>query len=408
LTYEQAQAKLRENGQLHLLKYYDELSELSKEKLLAQIDSVPFSFDDVGTVDDDIEPIEAVSLAEIAENRETYEKIGLEAIKRGEIGAVLLAGGQGTRLGCDTAKGLVDIGITRPLYIFECLFNNLIEVVKKAGVFIPFYIMTSVINDTQTRTFLNEKNYFGYNPEYVKFFVQSSFPATDFNGKILLKSKDSLALSPNGNGGWFESMNNAGLDKDLEENNIKWLNCFAVDNVCQRIADPVFIGAVLGGKSPDGRPFDSGAKVVRKSNPAERVGVLCKRDGKPAVAEYYELSDEQMNARRPDGTLKWDNALTLNYLFALQSLKNLRGVSLPVHKVKKKIKCLDDSGNPISPEIENGYKYEILILDMVHEMNNCLPFEVLREYEFAPIKNKEGVDSIETARELLKKNGVKL
>ena len=180
------------------------------------------------------------------------------------------------------------------------------------------------------------------------------------------------------------------------------VNAFAVDNVLQRIADPCFIGAVLTGN------YVCGAKVVRKADPEEQVGVLCLEDGKPSIIEYYEMSHEMNYARDEKGNYLYCFGVILNYLFRLDRLEAIAGDHMPVHVVEKKIPYIDPDGTPHKPESPNGYKFETLILDMVHMMDNCLAYEVVREHEFAPVKNKTGVDSVDTARELLAKNGVTL
>ncbi|EID83953.1 UDP-glucose pyrophosphorylase [Treponema sp. JC4] len=226
--------------------------------------------------------------------------------------------------------------------------------------------------------------------------------AVDYNGKLLLEEKGRLATSPNGNGGWFTSMVKAGLDKDLHQKNIKWINIFAVDNVLQRIADPAFIGATIHGN------YQSASKVVRKVEPMEKMGLLCLEDGKPSIVEYYEMSKEMAEARAPDGSLEYKYGVILNYLFALDKLEDIVNNQLTVHVVEKKIPFIDENGQLVSPTQPNGYKFELLVLDMIHMMENNLAYEVVREKEFAPIKNLHGVDSVGSARELLMGNGVRL
>ena len=197
-------------------------------------------------------------------------------------------------------------------------------------------------------------------------------------------------------------MKNTGMLKIVEKAGIQWLNVFAVDNVLQRIADPVFLGATIE------KNCVVGAKVVRKNAPDEKVGVMCLEDGKPSIVEYYELTDELMNAKDENGDPAYNFGVILNYLFRKEDLDNMLEKKLPLHVVEKKISCLDAVGQPVSPEAPNGYKYESLVLDMIHQMDSCLPFEVLRNREFAPIKNKTGIDSVESARSLLKENGIEL
>ncbi len=345
-------------------------------------------------------PLGAMELPEIEQKKAQFKEVGLEAIRAGKVGAILLAGGQGTRLGFDKAKGMFNIGETKELYIFEQLVRNLQKVTEEAGCFVPLYVMTSEKNDAQTREFFAEHDFFGYDRNYVKFFVQAMAPACDFDGNFLIEAEDSLAMSPNGNGGWFESLMRAGLDTDIKEKGVEWLNVFAVDNVLQQIADPVFVGATILSQCV------SGAKVVRKADPHERVGALCLEDGRPSIIEYYELTDEMAEATNENGSLLYGFGVILNYLFRVDKLMECQSKKLPLHVVEKKVPYVDLEGNTVKPTEPNAYKFETLILDMIYMMDDCLSFEVEREKEFAPVKNATGVDSVDTARALLKKNGV--
>ena len=347
-------------------------------------------------------PLGAMELSEIEANKDKYTAVGIDAIKHCKVGAILLAGGQGTRLGFDKAKGMYNIGETKELYIFEQLIANLKKVTSAADAWVPLYIMTSEKNDEQTREFFREHDFFGYNPDYVKFFVQEMVPAVDFDGNVLVEGEDSLAMSPNGNGGWFKSLIKAGYDADIKEKGVEWLNVFAVDNVLQQIADPVFVGATIESGCV------SGAKVVRKVDPYERVGAMCLEDGKPSIVEYYELTPEMAEARDEKGTLLYGFGVILNYLFRVDKLLEIAEKSLPLHVVEKKVPYIDENGVAVKPETPNAYKFETLILDMVYMMDNCLSFEVDREKEFAPVKNATGTDSVESARALLKKNGIQI
>lgn len=401
-------AVLKEHGQEHIYEAYEKLDAAGKEKLAAQVEKIDWSMvamaghEELAQQRGKLEPLSALEVSEIEANKAKYEQIGIDAIKASKVGAVLLAGGQGTRLGSDGPKGKYNIGITKDVYIFERLIRNLLDVTDKAGCFVPLYIMTSDKNNDETIAFFEEKNYFGYPKDFVKFFKQEMAPSVDFDGKLYMESADSLSLSPNGNGGWFYSMAVTGVLKDVKERGIEWLNIFAVDNVLQRIADPVFVGATLD----SGRV--SGAKVVRKADPNEKVGVLCLEDGRPSIVEYYEMTEEIINSREANGELSYNFGVILNYLFRVDKLEEIMNAKMPVHVVEKKIPYMDKEGNYIKPETPNGYKFELLVLDMIHLLDNCLSFEVVRDYEFAPIKNKTGVDSVESAQALLQKNGVEL
>lgn len=409
MTYNEAKACLEKYGQEHILKYYDELSEQEKDSLLSQIELIDFSV--LESLDADknssnkrgiFEPLGAVTINDIAANSETYEKTGIEAIKNTKVAAVLLAGGQGTRLGFDKPKGMYNIGVSRELYIFECLISNLMEVVKKTGTWIPLYIMTSEKNNADTVEFFEKMGYFGYNSEFVRFFIQDMAPSVDYEGKIYMEDKGTISLSPNGNGGWFSSLVRAGIMDDIRAKGVEWLNVFGVDNVLQRIADPMFIGAVIESG------MQSGSKVVSKAAPDERVGVICLEDGKPSIVEYYEMDEEMRTLTDENGNLAYRFGVILNYLFNVDKLVEINNQKLSVHIVEKKIPYINENGEKVNPEKPNGYKFEKLILDMIHMLDSGLPYEVVRNQEFAPVKNATGVDSAESARELLRENGVTL
>lgn len=408
MTYEEAKSKLEKAGQEQLLAWYDNLSEEGKKCLLHQIDELDLELlelldqENAATEKGALAPLGALTIEEIKSKQTSYEKTGVEALKRHKVGAVLLAGGQGTRLGLDKPKGMLNVGLHKELYLFEQLVRNMMDVVNQAGEWIPLFIMTSEKNNHDTIEFFKEKNYFGYKEEYVYFFVQQMAPSVSYDGKIYLEEKDRISTSPNGNGGWFISLVNAGLLETIAKLGVEWLNVFAVDNVLQKIADPVFVGAVLESGSV------CGAKVVAKADPNERVGVLCLEDGKPSIVEYYEMTDEIIHSRDKDGKLLYNYGVILNYLFRVDVLKKMLSEHLPTHIVEKKIPYMDENGKYVKPQEPNGYKFETLVLDMIHMMDNCLSFEVVREKEFAPIKNATGVDSLESARILMTKNGIEI
>ena len=409
MNYEAAYQKVKEFGQEHILKYYEELTEAEQAALLSQIEKTDFSVltqiesAQAGAAErGKIQPIYVMKVDEIKEKEARFKEIGVEALKAGKIGAVLLAGGMGTRLGSDDPKGMYDIGLTKTLYIFECLVNNMMAVVNEVGAWFPLYIMTSERNNESTVRFLEEKNFFGYNKDYVHFFTQEMAPASDYTGKAYMEEKGRIATSPNGNGGWFSSMERCGILDKVHESGVEYLNVFGVDNVLQKIYDPYFVGAVIDEK------VAVGAKVISKNAPDERIGVMCLEDGRPSIIEYYELTDELMNAKDEKGKPAYEFGVILNYLFEVKALEEIAAKKLPLHTVEKKINYLDEEGNLVKPEEPNGYKYENLILDMIQMLDTCLPYEVIRESEFAPIKNKTGIDSVESARELLKLNNVEL
>lgn len=409
MNYNQALEVVRNYNQEHLLKYYDELDAQGQEKLLKQIENLNWSLlnllEDRKSTEDSrgyLEPLGALEVDEIEANKAHFEEVGIDALKAGKVGAILLAGGQGTRLGFDKPKGTFCVGVNKELYIFECLINNLMDVVRKAEAWVPLYIMTSDKNNDDTIAFFKEHDYFGYNPDFVHFFKQEMAPSVGYDGKIYMESKDSISLSPNGNGGWFLSLQKAGFVEQMKEQGVEWLTVFAVDNVLQRINNPEFLGAVIDSKA------QCGAKVVRKAAPDERIGVLCLEDGKPSIVEYYEMTYDMVHLKDERGNLLYNFGVILNYMFRIDALEEISKNVMPYHIVEKKIPHLDVDGNLVKPEKPNGYKFEVLVLDMIHLMDSCCSYEVVREKEFAPIKNLHGVDSVDTARELLRKNGVEL
>lgn len=408
MNFEEAKKKLEKYGQLHVLSYYDELTADEKQELLQQIEETDFSViryaatPHGGQKRGKITPLGAMEISEIEKKREHFEKIGLEALRAQKIGAVLLAGGMGTRLGSDDPKCMYNIGLTKPVYIMQRLIENLMDVVNACGVPVPLFIMTSDKNHDKTVKFMEEMDYFGYDKEMVRFFKQDMAPAVDYDGKVYMESRSRIATSPNGNGGWFLSMMNSGVLDRAKELGVEWLNIFAVDNVLQRIADPCFVGATLESGC------STGAKVVRKVTPEEKVGALCLEDGRPSIVEYYDMTPELLEARDEKGEPAYNFGVILNYLFREKDLERIVNDELPVHVVEKKIPYMNREGVKVKPEEPNGYKFEQLAVDLVRELDTCLPYEVLREREFAPIKNKTGVDSVESARKLCLENGIEL
>ncbi|MBR1873911.1 MAG: UDPGP type 1 family protein [Eubacterium sp.] len=406
MTKEEAIEKLGRYGQEHALRFYDELDEDKQRLLLDQIEDTDLEvlthYKEKNAARGEFSPIKTMQLDEIEARRDELKAAGVKTIREGKVAALLLAGGMGTRLGSDAPKGTYNIGLTRDVFIFQRIVENLLDAVNETGYPIRLFVMTSDKNNDATIAFFKEHDYFGYPADRVTFFKQDMAPACDYDGKVYMEERYRLATSPNGNAGWYVSMKKAGLDRIIYDEGIEWINVFAVDNVLQRIADPVFVGAsVIEG-------VDVGAKVVRKAAPDEKVGVMCLEDGRPSIVEYYELSEEMAQAKDDRGEPAYNFGVILNYLFSVKALDEIVGRSLMLHVVEKKIPYINDDGEYVKPEEPNGYKFEQLVLDMIHMMDSCLPFEVDREREFAPIKNPTGVDSVESARQLCKLNGIEL
>ena len=342
MNYENARKKLEKYGQLHVLDYYDELTEEQKKALLKQIDETDFSVIRYAAkphgsqVRGKITPLGAMEIPEIEKNKEHFTEVGLKALREQKIGAVLLAGGMGTRLGSDDPKCMYDIGITKPVYIMQRLIENLMDVVREAGVPVPLFIMTSDKNHEKTVGFMEEMDYFGYDKDMVRFFKQDMAPAVDYNGKVYMEEKYRIATSPNGNGGWFLSMMNSGVLERAKELGVEWLNIFAVDNVLQRISDPCFVGATLESGCA------TGAKVVRKVTPDEKVGALCLEDGRPSIVEYYDMTPELLEAKDENGNPAFNFGVILNYLFREKDLERIVNDALPLRSRTRRASILSN------------------------------------------------------------------
>lgn len=401
---------LTREGQTQLLRFEKDLTKAQKAHLEEQIRNIDFDMihqacagASRGGERDLLSPLPTMTIEKIREKKDQYRMVGESALLQGKVAAVLLAGGQGTRLGIKGPKGTLNVGVHQELYLFEILIRNMERNLEGLRTRMHLYIMTSQINHEDTVAFFKAHHYFGYPESYIHFFKQSMSPALDLNGKILLSEKDSLCLAPNGNGGWFRSLQRQGYVEDMKESGIEWLNVFSVDNVLQNIGDPVFIGAAIVENKK------AAAKVIAKVSPEEKVGAVCYRNGRPSVVEYSELTDDMRYAKDPEGNYLYHFGVTLNYLFHLKETEECAKSSLPVHKALKKIECLGENGEKIVPQEPNAYKLEYFIFDILEYFPSILSFEVVREDEFAPIKNAEGVDSLESARKLYEdKMGIKL
>ena len=392
--------QVRKEGQAQLLRWYPSLSPAEKKQLLADIDRLDFEMIRAAAKpfvpnEGEISPIAVTRLEEINEKREAYRELGIKALSEGKLAAVLLAGGQGTRLGFDHAKGCYNVALSGSLFLFQILIENLKDNVALCGRPVPLYIMTSDLNYDETVGFFREKAFFGYPEDCVHFFRQDMAPSLTADGKVMLEEKYHISYTPNGNGGWFSSLKRAGLLEQMKAEGVEWLNVFSVDNVLQQIADPVFLGAVLADGSY------CGAKVIAKATPEEKIGAICLRGGRTTVVEYSELSEEMRYAKDEAGNFLYHYGVTLNYLFHLQETEKRAGEALPLHKAFKKIRCLNEKGESVLPETPNGYKIETFIFDILECYPKVTVFEVSRKDEFAPIKNASGTDSPESARELL-------
>ncbi|MCQ2060501.1 MAG: UDPGP type 1 family protein [Fibrobacter sp.] len=316
-----------------------------------------------------------------------WKETGEVVLGKGQVAAFLVAGGQGSRLGFEGPKGMFDIGLPSHKSLFQLQAERIKNLGAQVGHPIPWCIMTSPLNHKATVNFFEENAFFGMDRDDIRFFEQGTICALDPNGKAVLESEDHLALVPDGNGGCFRALAQSGTLAWLVEKGIRYLFLYSVDNALCRICDPAFIGALAA----DGHAI-SASKVVHKAGPQERVGIFAFQDGKPGVVEYSDLPDNFRDMTNADGSLTFDGGNIAVHLFKIEGLRKLQTSRLPWHTARKKV-C----------GIENCWKFEQFLFDAFPLLGSMLPFGVVREEEFSPVKNAEGVDSPKTARVMIGK-----
>jgi len=335
-----------------------------------------------------------------------YE-IGLEAIGRCEVAALVLAGGQGTRLGFAGPKGMYDIGLPSGRTLFQLLSERLKKLKQVAKCdSLPFYIMTSPINHEETAAFFKENDYFGLPENDVLFFQQGMLPCMTNDGKIILETAGKVSMAPDGNGGIYPSLNNSGMIDDMTKRGTKYIHVFSIDNALTKIADPVFIGHCVSNKA------DCGNKAVWKSGPHEKVGVLAEKGGKPCIVEYSEITTEMAELTDANGRLLFGAGNICNHFYTMDFLKEkvIPNLGNLYHIARKKIPYYDDaSKSTVKPESNNGIKLESFIFDIFPLAERMAVLDGMRDQEFAPVKNAPGSpsDSPDTARAYISKQAQK-
>lgn len=278
--------------------------------------------------------------------------------------------------------------------------DNLKEEGKKYGVTIPWFIMTSRENNKATIDFFEKNKYFGYQKgKDIFFFNQGELPMVDTEGKILIGEDGLIKQAADGHGGIYESLVKSGMTKKMKEMGMEWVFIGGVDNCLVKMVDPVLMGIAMDKK------VTVACKSVVKANPSEKVGVFCKRNGKPNVIEYSEITEEMAQARDENGELYYGESHILCNLFSIEAVERMGANPLPYHVAYKKATYLDKDGNLVVPDTPNAYKFEAFLFDAFGEVDDMAILRVKRDEEFAPVKNADaaGVDCPKTARELYKK-----
>lgn len=413
--YQSAKDTLDPIGQGHVLKFYDELDDAGKEQLLGQIEGIDWP--EVAALIDShvkakpefqmpgsVEPVPVYPYQPGPDHRAKYieaRRVGDKLISEGKVATFTVAGGQGTRLGWDGPKGTFPATPIRELPLFNCFAEYIHNIQKRYETTTPWYVMTSPINDAPTREFFKKNSYFGLEEEDILIFPQAMMPAIDMTSyKVLLASKDSLALSPNGHGGSLKALYTSGAIADMKKRGVEQIAYTQVDNPIVRMVDPLFIGL----HALDQAQMSS--KMLPKAFPKEKMGNLCVVDGKVTVIEYTNLPDELAEQRTEAGELKFRagstalHAIKVDFIEKLNTRPTQTGggsFALPWNRAEKKVPCIDlETGEPISPTSPNAIKLETFVFDALPLCDTSIVYETDRVDEFAPIKNADVAGKIET------------
>ena len=399
---------LKQHNQNHIIKYMQNLTEQEKELIENQILSIDFSQmselyestkKKIEIKENKIEEITYFDKQKLGNSKKKHlDDLGERIISSGKYAVVTMAGGQGTRLEHPGPKGTFKLDVYgKGKYLFEILIVNLKEANKKYGVIIPWYIMTSKQNHEETESFLEKHAYFGYDKNSVILFKQGELPLIDLKGKLLIGKNKLVKLASDGNGGTFASLRTSGALANMKERGIEWVFIGGVDNVLLKMADTTLLGLAIE------QNVQIASKSIVKANPKERVGVFCKMNGHPKVIEYSELPEKMAEEVNSNGELKYGESHIMCNLFTIDAVEKISKEPLIYHKALKKNPYLDETGKEIIPQTENSYKFESFIFDAFPFFDDIAILRGKREEDFAPVKNKEGIDSPKTAKELYEK-----
>ncbi|OAI46286.1 UDP-N-acetylhexosamine pyrophosphorylase [Planctomycetaceae bacterium SCGC AG-212-F19] len=391
------QQHLREHGQEHVLAWWDDLPEGERAALQEQLRAVDlpllrrlygerhkrFALPPA----DKIKPVPVIRRdADVTAAR----RLGTQALDRGEVAALVVAGGQGTRLGFDHPKGMFPVGPVSRKPLFQVHAEKVLALRRRHGKPIPFLVMTSDATDDETRQFFATHRCFGLSPDEVCFFRQGTMPAVDLaTGKLLLESPGRLCLSPNGHGGTLTALTESGLLDRLRGQGVRHIFYYQVDNPLVKIADAVFLGHHIGAEA------EASSKIVPKRGPLEKVGHLVQVDGRCMILEYSDLTEEQLKATDEGGQLRLWAGNPAIHIFSVEFLARITQgeTRLPFHIARKKVPHIDAAGNPVKPEQENALKFEMFVFDALPMAQRWTVVETDRREEFEPLKNATGDDS---------------
>lgn len=398
----------QEHEQAHVFAHWNSLSGQQQDALLQQLDRIDFGEirklyathvlnRDLNRSADDFEPVAPIPVPSTAEAFARHKKmsaLGEQALASGQVGAILVAGGQGARLGFPGPKGMFPVGPVTKKTLFQLHAEKLLALSQKYGTRIPWYIMTSETNHADTVRYFAENQFFGLAESDVFFFQQGMMPALDADGKIIMDEPGHVFTSPDGHGGTLTALAGSGALADMKRRKLEHLFYFQVDNVLIQICDPVFIGYHIAEKA------DMSAKVCAKRDPFEKVGVVGKINGKLGVIEYSDLSEEAKQQRDANGKLLYNAGSIAVHMLRVGFVERIARaeIALPWHVAHKKVPYLSKDGQSVTPTEPNAFKFEKFIFDALQFAERAVVLEVVREKEFSPVKNAEGEDSPATAR----------
>lgn len=406
--YDQLAERARLAGQEHIFRHWEQLEDSQRDQLLHQVASI--DFDRLQTLTETyihasaatqqrarLQPIRPIPIPSTPEQKKTASEMrhhGEAALRNGKIGCLLVAGGQGSRLGFNGPKGIYPITPVKHKSLFQLHAEKLLAVSRRYGAPIPWYIMTSESNDTETRRFFHKHHYFGLAENDIFFFTQGMVPALDAQGKLILDEPGHIFMNPDGHGGVLNALQRSGALANLRQRGIEHLFYFQIDNVLLQMCDPLYLGYHLHNQA------DMSAKVVAKRDAFEKVGVIGKIDDRLGVIEYSDLSDEDKQATGSDGKLLYNAGSIAIHVIAVDFIRAIveKEFSLPWHVAHKKIPYLNEMNELVTPDQPNGYKFETFIFDALTLARRSVILEVDRALEFSPVKNAEGEDSPQTAR----------
>ncbi len=396
---------LKTHDAMHLADGLDRLDEDALDAFVQQIAGIDFEefarlreTPETGeTANAKIEP--ALVVPRRPENEDAYRRAGAEAISRGEIAAFTVAGGQGTRLGWNGPKGTFPAACITGKPLFRMFAEQLNAIDAKYGITTSWYVMTSPLNDRDTRAFFEDNNWFGRPLDSILLFPQGVMPAMDDDGRIMLAEPGRIAVSPDGHGGSLRALDRSGALEHARSRGVRHLSYFQVDNPSVRTIDPLFVGLHL--EHPESS-VEMSSKMIPKANAAEKVGVFCRIDGRTQVIEYSDLPTGLAEETDDRGRLRFIAGSIAIHLLSVDFIQRLtRGDAdsgLPFHRARKKVPYWDsDRGETRQPDAPNATKFEMFVFDALHFADRGLVYETDRVEEFAPIKNATGVDSAESS-----------